>query len=189
MRSSMTDSDQKIAGQMIMRPLQSRRRAIVALSAAGFAAVWAPGVLARQDPATPATPTTPNVPPTTGSLLGEASMPDWRFAAVNLSDPYEGTLTKPAGVSGGVRVVALEVSLANESDQPFEFSITDIRLRDTDGIEYRAGDYLGTNPRLVSQNLPNGEITRGWVWFGIPEESSLASIVFVAPPPTLRISL
>ncbi len=179
----MTDPDQKIAGQMTLRPLQSRRRAIVALSAAGLAAAWSPVVFARQDPATPATPDT------TGALLGEANMPDWRFAAVNLTDPYEGTLTKPAGVSGGVRVVALEVALANESDQPFEFSITDIRLRDSDGIEYRAGDYLGTSPRLVSQNLPNGEITRGWVWFGIPDESSLASIVFVAPPPTLRIAL
>jgi len=116
-------------------------------------------------------------------------MPDWRFAAINLRDPYEGTLTKPTGVSAGIRVVAFEVSLANQSDQPLEFSIANIRLRDSDGVEYRAGDYLGTDPRLVSQNLPNGEITRGWIWFGVPEETSLASIVFIAPPPTLRIAL
>jgi len=174
------DPDQRRTDQVTTRTLRSRRSAIVALGAAGLAAVWAPGVFASQDAATPA----PD-----GDTLGEASMPDWRFAAINLRDPYEGTLTKPTGVSAGIRVVAFEVSLANQSDQPLEFSIANIRLRDSDGVEYRAGDYLGTDPRLVSQNLPNGEITRGWIWFGVPEETSLASIVFVAPPPTLRIAL
>ncbi len=190
----------------------SRRHAIIALGAAGLTAALAHGPASGATSAQDATPdadsaedespaadaagdmATPQpidaaTPVPARDILGVSRMPDWRFSGVNRRDPYEGTLTKPEGVPAGIRVAAFEVSLSNRSDQPLEFSISDVRLRDDDGVEYRAGEYLGTEPRLVSQNLPNGEITRGWVWFGLPENSTLASIVFIAPPPVLRVSL
>jgi hypothetical protein len=159
------------------------RRAVLASALA--ASVIPFGAAAFQS--TEATPTVAT--PAEPVALGEAAMPNWRFVVTDFLDPYQGTLTKPEGVPSGTRVVALQLILLNESDQPLEFMVTDFRLRDVDGSEYRAGEYLGTEPRIVSQNLPDGERTRGWVWFGLPESAQAASIVFIAPPPVLRIPL
>lgn len=116
-------------------------------------------------------------------------MPDWAFSLVTVADPYTGTVTKPASLPDGIRVIAFEVVLENRSQQPLEFVTSDVRLRDLDGVEYRAGEYLGAEPRLVSQNLPDGERTRGWVWFGVSQSTELNSLVFVAPPPVLQVAL
>jgi hypothetical protein len=163
----------------------SRRSAIAAFVLIGAAPLTA--AAQQSDSATPAAATP--VADATDQPLGEATMPQWRFTVLEMIDPYGGTLTKPDGLPANTRVVALQVILANESDQPLEFMVTDFRLRDTDGAEYRAGDYLGTEPRIVSQNLPDGERTRGWVWFGIPEATQVSSLVFIAPPPILRVPL
>jgi len=157
----------------------SRRQAIPALGTLVLAAVAVPGAVARQGEATPVA----------DGEVREATMPDWRFGLETLQSPYEGALTKPDGLPAGVRVLACEVVLHNMATQPLEFMVTDVRLRDIDGVEYRAGEYLGTEPRLVSQNLPDGERTRGWVWFGLAEDVEPTAIVFIAPPPVLRISL
>ena len=163
----------------------TRRSAVAALILAGAAPLVASAQQSNEPAAQAvATPTTTEAPP-----IGEATMPQWRFVVLEMIDPYGGTLTKPDGLPANTRVIALQVILLNESDQPLEFTVTDFRLRDTDGSEYRAGDYLGTEPRIVSQNLPDGERTRGWVWFGIPEAAQVAALVFVAPPPVLRVPL
>lgn len=178
----------------------NRRSALVAVGVVGATGVLAHASAANQGSSTPAanqgnsTPAAATGEATAvsgarGAALGEAGMPDWVFSATLMQDPYAGTLTKPAGLPPKTRVVALEVILTNHSDQPLQFTITDIRLRDKDGAEYRAGDYLGTEPRVVSQNLPDGERTRGWVWFGIPEAAVPQTIVFLAPQPVLRIPL
>ena len=158
----------------------SRRKAIPAIGAVVVAGLALPHSAVAQTEATPVASQEP---------LGEATMPDWRFSVVTYQNPYTGTLTKPEVVPDGIIAVACEVTLANNSPQPLEFPVADVRLRDIDGIEYRGGTYLGTEPRLVSQNLPEGERTRGWVWFGIPETTEPASIVFIAPTPVLRIRL
>jgi hypothetical protein len=159
----------------------NRRHALVSLGVVGLATLSSRSASAQQAGATPAA--------SDDSEIGRSSMPDWQFSAVSLSDPYTGTMTKPTGLPAEARVVSLQVILTNASDQPLEFSVTDVRLRDANGSEYRAGEYLGTEPRLVSQNLPSGERTRGWVWFGVPDNVDLASIVFSAPPPLLSLSL
>jgi hypothetical protein len=169
------------------RPAVSRRKAIAALGAIGLASSWASGALARQADSTPV-PAAGASTPTAGAEVNlEVTMPDWRFAVVTIQNPYQGTLTTPDSVGAGISVIAYQVILTNNSDQPMEFRITDIRLRDSQGVEYRAGEYIGTEPRLVSQNLPDGERTRGWVWFALPDGSTPASLVFLAPSPTLRV--
>ena len=62
-------------------------------------------------------------------------------------------------------------------------------MRDTQGFQYAAGDVTGTEPRLVSQNLPDSERTRGWVWFMVPENAELTEIAFDGPPPSFRVPL
>jgi len=163
----------------------SRRGALAIMILAGAAPI---GAAAQQsnEPAEQSAATPASDEPTP---VGEAEMPAWRFVVLDVIDPYGGTLTRPDGLPANTRVIALQVVLSNESEQPLEFMVTDFRLRVADGSEYRAGDYLGTEPRIVSQNLPDGERTRGWVWFGIPEAAVAASIVFVAPPPVLRVPL
>jgi hypothetical protein len=121
--------------------------------------------------------------------IGEATMPQWRFVVSDFRDPYEGVLSKPSELPSGLRLVAFQIILFNGSDQPLEYSVSDVRLRDIEGTEYRGGDYIGEEPRLVSQNLPDGERTRGWVWCAIDEGAQPAEVIFVAPPPVLRIPL
>lgn len=156
----------------------SRRRALGALGVLSLMATTGNAAMASQAESTPVTGDSGTI---------EVMMPDWRFSLIETVDPYVGELTKPQGVPAGLRVVGCQIVLTNMSDQPMDFSIRDIRARDADGVEYPAGDYVGTEPDIVSQNLPNGERTRGWVWFGIPETTQIASIVFLAPRPVLRI--
>jgi hypothetical protein len=116
-------------------------------------------------------------------------MPDWRFQLVDYVYPYSGELKRPAQMVSNLKIVACEVALLNMSDQPMEFAVRDIRLRDLDGIEYPAGEFQGSEPSIASQNLPDGERVRGWVWFGIPQGSEPASIVLLPPRPVLRLHL
>jgi hypothetical protein len=179
MNHPVRSDEQRLNGVM------TRRGAITALVLAGAA----PIVASAQESTIPATPGAATPVTSDVEAVGEATMPDWRLVVLDVVDPYGGTLTKPDGIPANTRVIALQVILENASDQPLEFMVTDFRLRDIDGQEYRAGDYLGTEPRVVSQNLPDGERTRGWVWFGIPESAQAASMVFIAPPPILRVPL
>ena len=149
----------------------SRRSMLTGIAAAGVATASVRYAAARQS----------EIP------IGVATMPNWEFSVLGFADPYAGEITTPDPIPPGVRVVAFQVVISNKSDMPLDFSSVDVRLRDTEGSEYRAGEYLGTEPRLVSQNLPDGERSRGWVWFGIGPSVQVASIVFVAPPPILRV--
>ena len=127
-------------------------------------------------------------PEAASDAIAETTMPDWRFSLVEFERAYEGTITRPEAVPEGLTIVACQVVLTNLSDQPMEIAVRDIRLRDSEGIEYQAGEFSGEEPRLVSQNLPEGERTRGWVWFGIPEAHQPLSIVYIPPRPVLRIA-
>lgn len=158
----------------------SRRHAVASLGALGLIAIGGRQVSAQDSAATPDAAMSEPV---------EVSMPDWRFSLMAAMDPYEGEITRPTVIPEGIRVVAYEVMLSNQSEQFMDFALRDIRIRDVDGIEYRADDYQGTEPRMMSQNLPDGERARGWVWFGVPQDAEISTILFVAPPPLLRISL
>src|SRR5215213_4332740 len=130
---------------------------------------------------------TPNPAP---ELVGQAEMPHWVFTIQVFQDPYAGELTRPAEPEPGVRYVAAEVVIENQSDQPLEFTASDVRLRDEQGVEYAVSSgVVGEEPKLVSQNLPDGERTRGWVWFAVPQDAAITEVRFVPPPPQLRVQL
>jgi hypothetical protein len=166
----------------------SRRRittsslSAVALAYAGLHGTDQPAL--AQNDATP-----PAGQGTNEKLVGEATAPAWRFAVSIYEDPYRGTVTSPTSSPAGTRFVGAEVIITNDSDQPLEFRSNSVRLRDTQGFQYAAGDVTGTEPRLVSQNLPSNERTRGWVWFMVPIDTQLTEIAFDGPPPSFRVAI
>jgi hypothetical protein len=143
-----------------------------------------PDALALAQESQSATPTAAS------ALVGQAEMPHWVFTVQVFQDPYAGVLTRPAEPEPGVRYVAAEIVIENQSDQPLDFTASDVRLRDEQGVEYTANSaVIGEEPKLVSQNLPDGERTRGWVWFTVPEGTAITELRFVPAPPQLRVRL
>lgn len=126
---------------------------------------------------------------TPGAVIGHADAPKWTFTVTQFVDPYTGTVTKPRTPPSGMRYLGAEVVIENGSNQPLSFSLSDLMLSDKEGVVYPAGDVIGSEPRLVSQDLPDGERTRGWVWFMVPKDDSVTEIRFVGPSPTFRIPL
>ena len=118
-----------------------------------------------------------------------ATAPDWTFAVHAFQDPYSGEVQVPQERPSGMRFLAAEVEVINASDQSLAFTPIDIRLRTLDGIEYRGGSAIGTDPTINPRNLNPGERSRGWVLFTLPEASVPAELVYLAPQPQFRIGL
>jgi hypothetical protein len=121
--------------------------------------------------------------------LGQTDAPAWSFALRSLTDPYTGKLQFPAEIASTSRVIQAEVIIINASDQPLDFAASNVHLLDSEGVEYAAGSAQGTDPKLVSQTLPDGERSRGHVWFIVPNSAELAEIKFYAPAPQLRVRI
>jgi uncharacterized protein DUF4352 len=122
-------------------------------------------------------------------VVGTVQTPNWTFTVVAVDDPYKGEVTRPKKQAPGTRYVSAQVVITNGSDEPLQFDIVDVRLVDQDGIEYPAGDVTGSEPKLVAQNLPDGERTRGWVWYSLPTDAKVNEVRFYGPRPVFRIKL
>ena len=116
-------------------------------------------------------------------------MPAWVFVVRQVLDPYPGEISRPTELPANMRVVAAEVVIDNQSSLSMEFAAGDIHLKEDNGFEYSAGTVVGEEPRLVSQNLPDGERTRGWVWFLVPQDSIVTEMRLFAPAPVIRVPL
>ncbi len=163
---------------------QVNRRTVIA------AAVAAPGVaLLGQQRTGAAAQATPQASPTAAPAIGQATAPNWSFTVLEVQSPYKGQLTRPKEVAPGQMVFAAQVIITNGSDQPLNFSTSDITLKDDAGVAYPAGSTLGSEPRIVSQDLPGGERTRGWVWFSVPVGTVATQLIFTGPSPQFRIAL
>jgi hypothetical protein len=179
-----------------MIPRVTRRGAltVVAGAATGFGVLgrgpdWSPTGL-TDDPNLVALAQESTPVATTSEMVGQAEMPRWIFTVVVFQDPYAGELTRPTEPEPGMRYIAAEVRIENQSDQPLEFAASDVRLRDEQGSEYASSSaVVGAEPKLTGQNLPDGERTRGWVWFSVPDNAVITELRFIAPPPQLRVQL
>ena len=118
-----------------------------------------------------------------------APVPDWRFVVHEMQDPYGGVLTNPAAPAPGVRYVGFDVEVVNASDQPLTVPGNAVVLWDDEGFTYRSGAVAGSEPPLPAWTLHGGERVRGWVWFGVPEGTTLSEILLVASAPELRLRL
>jgi hypothetical protein len=154
---------------------RASRRAVIAAAIAGVAPLPA---AARQGDATPA-----------NAVATRVAAPAWVFELHAVRDPYAGAMQVPAAVPAGSRAVAIDVEIGNDADQALDFTPLDVRLRDAAGVEYRGGAAIGTEPTINPRNLNPGERSRGWVWYLLPETAELVEVVYVAPPPQLRVSL
>jgi hypothetical protein len=181
-----------------MVSLTTRRRlvAVIAATASGVGGLgrerggWLTDLTGYPDLEAVAQEAQTATPSAAPALVGQAEMPQWIFTVQAFQDPYAGVLTRPAEPEPGMRYIAAEVVIENNSDQPLEFAATDVRLRDEQGVEYAASSgIVGAEPKLVSQNLPDGERTRGWVWFAVPQDTVVTEFRFVPAPPQLRVQL
>ena len=118
-----------------------------------------------------------------------AVAPNWTFVVHAVEDPYSGEIQVPNEQPPGMRFVAAEVEVINASDQSLAFTPIDIRLRTLDGVEYRGGSAIGTDPTINPRNLNPGERSRGWVLFTIPEDGVAVELAYLAPQPQFRITL
>jgi len=181
-----------------MSYLANRRRllTVIAATAAGVGGLgreqgqWLSNLTSYPDLAAVAQEGQSATPSAAPEIVGQAEMPQWVFTVQVFQDPYAGVLTRPAEPEPGMRYIGAEVVIENQSDQPLEFVATDVRLRDEQGVEYPVNSTIvGAEPKLVSQNLPDGERTRGWVWFAVPQDSAITELRFAPAPPQLRVLL
>jgi hypothetical protein len=154
---------------------RATRRALLAATVAAAAPLPA---AARQSDATP-----------TSDAGARVIAPHWVFELHEVQDPYAGAMQVPAEAPAGSRIIAIEVEVTNDSEQPLAFTPIDVRMRDAAGIEYRGGAAIGAEPMINPRNLNPGERSRGWVWYVVPESADPAEVVYVAPQPQFRVSL
>ncbi len=165
--------------------IKSRRKVIggvAALSAAGLA-MSIPGASTRAQSATPPTSTE-----TVGeNAVGRVRAPTWTFIVYNYQDPYQGDVQTSDVVSSTMRVIAVEVEIANDSPNALPFYTGNIHLRANDGFDYFGSPIYGAEPRLSGRTLSRGDTARGWVWFGVPGGATLDQVILVAPAPELNV--
>lgn len=122
----------------------------------------------------------------TATTLARIGPPAWMLTVLAFADPYKGQIQAPATPAAGTRYVAAEIQIDNGSDQPLDFNPTEIRVRDPNGVEYRGGTAIGTEPLLSPRNLNGGERSRGWVWFTVAADARLVELAYLAPQPEYR---
>ena len=136
----------------------------------------------RRGQATPVVIGTPATP------IGVATGPAWSFLVHRIEDPYGGQIVWPEELPDGSRVIGVEVEAVNGSDQPLTVSSFAVRLRDAAGVGYQPGA-AGSNPSLEDRVLGQGERTRGWVWFVLPDGVEPVELVLQPRAPELAIAL
>jgi hypothetical protein len=122
-------------------------------------------------------------------VVGEAHAPAWSFAVVAMEDPYTGEVSRPKEPDPNTRFISAEVILTNGSTVPMAFEVADVHLIDENGEEYPAGSVIGTQPKLVGQNLPDGERSRGWVWYSVPHDIKITEIRLYGPRPIFSVAI
>jgi hypothetical protein len=121
--------------------------------------------------------------------VGEAGSPAWVLVVHTFQDPYAGEIIRPEEPQPGIRYIGAEVEIRNESEDPLNFSPGNVRLMDSDGIEYPSGAVAGSDPLIASLNMSPGDRVRGWVWYGVPEASQIVEVVYIAPSPRIVVAL
>lgn len=96
------------------------------------------------------------------------------LAAYQVEDPTEPGSFYEKGE--GMRLVAVEVELANVAIDPFTVNALDFVLQDEDGFTYQPelGGRDGGQISLVT--LEPGERVRGWIAFELPEAAALRAV-------------
>jgi hypothetical protein len=116
-----------------------------------------------------------------------ADIPSIQLLVYRVEDPYTGTITNPATLDPNARYIGVEVAIVNNGDYPVSTAWSSIRLRDSLGRDYAGGSVRGTDEPLRGRELANGETNRGWVWFAVPADAEITTILYVPPATEIRI--
>jgi len=136
---------------------------------------------------TPAEPTAQVPSRTALPRLGETVQENgYSLSAVNFEGPAPaGPLYTPRE---GRKLVAVEIVLANQSEEVALLNPLDALLVDSEGYVY-AEQLGGREGELAPVSLNPGETAQGWVAFSIPETSVPASLIYLAFTPSGRVYL
>ena len=115
-------------------------------------------------------------------------IPNVQFLVYRVEDPYSGTITYPTTLDRDSRYIGTEVAIVNNGDYPVNTSWSSIRLRDSEGRDYAGGAVSGTDPQMRTKELANGETNRGWVWFAVPADAEITTILYVPPATEIRVT-
>jgi hypothetical protein len=78
----------------------------------------------------------------------------------------------------GYRLVATEITYENTSQNRGYFSLSNLKIKDTDNHSYSESIFGGKEPRLQSDDLEAGGKVKGFVSFEILEDAEIQSIVY-----------
>jgi len=93
--------------------------------------------------------------------------------------------------SEGMRWVAFDVEVANNTSEVMSYNPYNYVLRDADSYSYDDMAFGGKEPRLSSGDLATGSRTRGWVTIEVPKDITiieiLATPLYTNPPVVIKL--
>ncbi|HUV46852.1 MAG TPA: DUF4352 domain-containing protein [Candidatus Bathyarchaeia archaeon] len=84
----------------------------------------------------------------------------------------------------GNKFIAFEAIYENTNDQTNSFSLSYLKLKDTEDYSY-SNEYSGKEPELESGDLEAGGKVKGFVTFEVPEDNEVKSIIYSGPRTTV----
>lgn len=106
-----------------------------------------------------------------------ASIDEGWYLTVNSPEEYSPTNYLEAP-SEGQKLISVELVYENTNDKTGSFSLTDLRLKDTEDHSFSQYYLGGKKPEMGSGDLEPGGTVRGYMTFEIPEESTPQSVVY-----------
>jgi len=125
--------------------------------------------------------------PSNSTIPVTADIPNIQFLVYRVEDPYTGTITYPTTLNPDYRYIGAEVAIVNNGDYPVNAVWSSIRLRDSEGRDYAGGAVSGTDLPMRTRELQNGEVNRGWVWFAVPQDAEITTILYVPPATEIHV--
>lgn len=113
-------------------------------------------------------------------------IPPVTMTVLQVQDPYLGTIETPKERDPAMRYIGVELEIS-AGDYPLAFDAINFRLRDTENIEYLGGKAIGSEPRITRKVIKPGETVRGWVWFAVPVNATIAQFAYLPSQLELRM--
>jgi len=95
-------------------------------------------------------------------------------------DPYRSP-DRFRQAEAGKRIVAIDVTLRSDRDEPYDWNKFRFRLQDRDGYQYQPTSIAYPGAALTSGTFAaRGDTVRGWLAFEIPEGAAIRNLQYEA---------
>lgn len=108
--------------------------------------------------------------------IGDSVNMGGKTLTVNGTKPYTSDNPFMAPDSGN-KYVAVDISLKNDSSEPFSYNALDFKLQDDKDYQYSHGAF-DISPYLSYGALQPGQTTRGFIGYEIPVDNVPAKLIF-----------